>query len=529
MVDINLGALEELKTAKVAEAVNTLHRLGKKKPQVTPNVKIDNSEGYSWGLMEEFLTCYDKGNVDTNALRWVFLSMIGTMKGRDCWINFGGKPLYLNMYTSLIGSPGCGKSTAILIAKELLTELGYPSMTPEIIDPRKLIYYFTEEYKSHKADGLPMGDSSSVVASSARDSFHKSLLDEGTNPVLAFEIGDRGNNAQIMAQTRLSELDHDALAIISSELMGTMPPGSKWFVDKVLIDLFDAHDYERYEANEGVFLNKPIMNILGGITPQGLAKTFSVEDFNTGLLTRMMLVHVKDINKGDPWEQVHDFKASTELLSSLGDIYSYKGEISVSSEAKKTYKLITTMQYNSNYDIRLSFYYNRRSLFLVKVSGIIALIHGRTEILKADMITANTLLLYTEFDMPKALTEFGNTVTIKVRNAIIDYLEIMLHKSIPVHSVDIIEAVSAKLGISKDEVIITAIQKLVSTGLISALLSGTSNQYILDRPKNTDILEAMKAKVADPKAIPEWSIIDYANEEAPASIENSVDWNQIEL
>lgn len=526
-VEINLKKLESDVKESQDDALKGLLALGKKKPQVKPELNVstagDHSEGFSWGLMNEFLDCFDKGNTDTNALRWSFLSMVGMIKGRDCWVNFGGRPLYPNMYTALVGDPGCGKSTAIMIVKDLMDELGYPSKSPEIVDPSKLAHYFSREYKGQRVDSLPVEESGSVVNQSLKESFLQSFDQDKPDPLMSLEIRERYSGKQIITRKRLEQLDHDALGIMSSELMGTIPPNAKWFVNKILIDLYDAQDHESYEISEGTMLKKPVINLLGGITASGLANSFNTSDFNTGLLTRIMLVHSKEVEKGNPFEQTHDYKSSTQLLKNLNQVYDYQGEITISSNAKRIYNLISTTQYNAVYDIRLSFYYNRRSLFLTKIAMIICLLHGRNVINKSDMITANTLLLYTEFDMPKALTEFGNTAAIKIRNTIIDFLEKQLHKSKPVSSQDIIENVSAKLGLSRDNVVVSALQKLVSTNLVTALLVGEANQYHLNKPKNSDILEALKVKVADIDAIPEWNITNYALED------DAGEWDNLEL
>nr|CAA6830471.1 MAG: Unknown protein [uncultured Thiotrichaceae bacterium] len=410
------------------------------------------------------------------------------------------------------------------IVRDLMDELGYPSKSPEIVEPAKMAYYFSNEYKQSRVDSLPIAESGSVVNSAAQRNFLASFNEDGKSAGMALEIRERHSGHQFKTKVRLDDLDHDALGIISSELMGTIPPNAKWFINKILIDLYDAHDYERYEPTEGVVLNKPIISLLGGITASGLAKTFDTSDFNTGLLTRIMLVHSKDVEKGNPFEQVHDYKASTILLEQLNKVYDFKGEITISEEAKKTYKIIAMMQHNTSYDIRLTFYYNRRTLFLTKISMILALLHGRSEINRADLVTANTLLLYTEFDMPKALTEFGNTATIRIRNAIIDYLEKQLNREQGVTSKNIIENVAAKLGLSRETAITLEIQNLVQTRLITALELDSVMQYHLSKPKNTDIIEAKKVKVADDAAIPEWNISEYNMEE-----DTGPDWGDIKL
>jgi len=539
-LNINVNSPDQTPKAKQNKQIDEalaglLDRGTKDKVKVIPNVLregvegVDTGNAYSWGLMSEFMDCYDKGNTDPNCLRWGFLSLLGIIKGRDCYVNFGGRPVYPNLYTAFVGNPGCGKSTALTVIKDLLQELGYPSTTPEIVEPNKLAYYFGKEYKGSRVDALPVEGRPNQVNQTARENFLDSFKQDELDPLTVLNIRDRHSGHQLIARSRLEELDHDCLTIISSELMGTIPPNAKWYVNKILIDLYDAHDHDTYEVAEGVILDQPIINLLGGITPTGLATTFNVSDFNTGLLTRIMLVHHREIEKGDPFAQTHDYKASTELLHSINRIYDFKGEITLTAEARQTYKLIDMTQYNAVYDTRLSFYYNRRSLFLVKVSMLIALMHGRTEIEKKDMVTANTLLLYTEYDMPKTLSSFGNTPSIKIRNTIIEFLEGQIKKANPTLSKDIVEHVSNKLGVSRESAITVELQKLISTGVVNYLLMGDANQFFLSKPKNTDIIEALKAGVADYEAIPEWNISDYELAEEELDQVSVADWSDIDL
>ena len=475
------------------------------------NIASDKTEGYSWGLLADFLSAYDAGNTDTNSLRWAFLSTVATMKGRDCWVNFGGQPLYPNMYTLITGDPGCGKSTAINAAKSLLDELGYPSRTPDIIDAGKLGYYFTREYKEQRIEAMPLEDDATVTQSSAKQAF-LNKFDTAANTLAAMEISDRFTGRQFNTRERLEELDHDALAIVAGEYTGTFPPNAKWFTSKALIDLYDAPDHNRYEINEGTILQRPIINLLGGVTPSGLTKTFEASDLHTGLLTRIMLVFSTQVEKSDPFAQRHDFKASTDLLNSLRTLYDYKGEIGITEEARKVYNLISVMQMNSTYDIRLEFYYNRRSLHLTKVAMLIALLNSRAEITKSDMITANTLMLFTEFNMPRCLSAFANTAQIKIRNEIIDYLEKHMAGKAGITSEDIVVNVSGKLGINQDSQVVRQLQRLHDSGMIMVMdnVKG-ANHYILNKPKNTDVIEATALKVADINAIPEWDFTSYAN------------------
>lgn len=526
-IDVSPDAKHKRQDAEHKQSLADMLRQAEVKEQAPLSIDlspVDPTEGYSWGLLSEFMECFDKGNTDPNALRWSFLSIVSTMKGRDCWVNFGGRPLFPNMYTALVGSPGCGKTTAIMEARNLLDELGYPSRAPEIIDPRKLTYYFQNEYKQARAQAMPVGENSTPMVQSVRQNFLNSFNTQGGDPHLSLEIGARHQGQQLETNRRLQLSEHDELAIISSEFMGSIPPQAKWYVDKILNDLYDAHEHPTYEPDDGVVLHQPVMNILGGITQAGLAQTFKVHDFKTGLLTRIMLVHCKDVDKGNPFCQTHDYKASTHLMTQLSKIYDFKGEMTISKEAMELFLRIDMTKHNKSYDIRLEFYYNRRMLFLTKLCMILALLHGRDVISLSDMVTANTLLLYTEFDMPKCLSDFGNTASIRVRNAIIDYLEKQLNRSKPVTSKHIIENVSSMLGISRDGVIIQQLQSLVQSHLVTALEIDAVHQYHLAKPKNTDIIEAIKIQAADPAAIPEWNISQYAmdnNEET--------DWGDMEL
>jgi energy-coupling factor transporter ATP-binding protein EcfA2 len=469
-----------------------------------------NDKNQSWGLMDDFLRAYNKGNVEINGLRWGFYSLFSLIKGRDVWLNYGGNALFPNLYVALVGNPGCGKSTAITVVKKIAQELGYPSFSPEIINPNKLFYYFQETYKASIID--MMNDSGVIVEDKFiqdKKAFLASAFKEKSNPMLEFSISNRFDSPKSTQHLRLLELDHDAFGLWSSEFLGTIAPSNKWLVTKVLTDLYDAQDYTTYAPDEGIVLTRPIINLLGGVTTSGLAKSFGVEDFNNGLLTRMVLVKLGDIQKANPFGQKHNFVHSTQLLEDLENVYNMKGEITISKEAQDLFNRINNFQFNADYDIRLSFYYNRRSLILIKLSMLTALMNKRMVISDGDIKIANTLLMFTEFDMPSCLTDFASTTGIKIRNVIISYLETRLRTTEETTGDMIVKNVSQKLGIATPRPIILELKSLIESKAVLALPMGDRDSYTLQKPKNVDILRAMDYDFVNVDFIPEWNINDY--------------------
>src|ERR1700749_2585021 len=71
--------------------------------------------------------------------RWAALSMIGAYLGRQYSFSLGHFELYPNQYVMLIGDPGTRKSTAIKIAKKVLTGAGYTTISADKSSKEKFI------------------------------------------------------------------------------------------------------------------------------------------------------------------------------------------------------------------------------------------------------------------------------------------------------------------------------------------------------------------------------------------------------
>ena len=117
-----------------------------------------------------------------------------------------------------------------------------------------------------------------------------------------------------------------------------------------------------------------------------------------------------------------DLELQADLIAMLHNIKAkVRGELKMTAEAMamldKIYKTWAGID-----DIRFEHYTNRRLTHLIKLSLVIAASRIATSITLEDIVSANTLLSFTEQLMPKALGEFGKAkhsdVTHKVMSAL---------------------------------------------------------------------------------------------------------------
>ena len=71
--------------------------------------------------------------------RWAAISMVGAYLGRQYSFSLGHFELYTNMYIMLIGEPGTRKSTAIKIAKKIITAAGFDKISGDKTSKEKFM------------------------------------------------------------------------------------------------------------------------------------------------------------------------------------------------------------------------------------------------------------------------------------------------------------------------------------------------------------------------------------------------------
>ena len=310
--------------------------------------------------------------------RWSALSMIGAFLGRDFYLPFGHSTLYPNMYVMLIGEPGTRKSTAIKLAKKVITSSGYKSISSDKTSKEKFILDLAEQ-------NAP----------------------ETTDDILDSNLWGEGNDSYAEMYIACDEFN-DFIGLGNLEFISLL--GNLWD--------FSGTFTLRNKNSKSVSVQDPTISILGGNTATSFANAFPPDVLGQGFFSRLLLIHGEPTGKKIPFPEAPTQEQVAEVIDSLQRIkQTCVGPASISAEAKD---LLEYIYINSKglEDPRFISYSNRRFTHLLKLLLLISASHYRNEIQLEDVVEANTILTHTENLMPKALGHFGRARNAEVTHKI---------------------------------------------------------------------------------------------------------------
>jgi hypothetical protein len=298
-----------------------------------------------------------------------------------------------------IGSPAARKSSAVKAATKLLQYSGYTTISRGRTSKEK----FLLDLSGHVDDtGITHNPELTVGARQAI----KNLFDT--------DLAELGN-AGIPNET----------LIAADEFNNYIGSGNYEFIS-LRGELWDVPpDYPvRVKNSKSYTIDKPCVNILAGNTPTGFAIAFPPEVLGQGFASRLLLVYgerteVRTTLPKTPPEEVT--AAIAEHLQQIKVHVCGEFHIDLAGEA---YEAIDWLYKNwkAIEDSRFTNYSGRRFTHLLKTALLFAANELRTTVQIEDVIAANTLLTITEFEMPRALGEFGRSRNSEASTKIIEYL-----------------------------------------------------------------------------------------------------------
>lgn len=336
-------------------------------------------------MRDSFLTKYLHYVGETEAPifyhRWAAISMVGAFLGRQYSLSLGHFELYTNMYIMLIGEPGARKSTAVKIAKKIITSAGYDKISADKSSKEKFML------------DLSGMDGSDPDSNSSKQSID-AILDEQL-------WGDLNTKEPAEVYIACDEFN-DFIGLGNLEFISLL--GNFWDYNGVFKN--------RIKSGKSVEIHDPTVSILGGNTPTSFSNAFPADTLGQGFFSRLLLVF------SEPTGKLITFptKASTEdtsaIVSALQRIkIQVTGKATLTEEAQylldRIYRSSKPMD-----DVRFISYSSRRFTHLLKLCLIISACYYSSTIEVWHVIEANTLLTHTENFMPKALGSFG-----KARNS----------------------------------------------------------------------------------------------------------------
>ena len=312
-------------------------------------------------IMSYYLRAHTVSSTPLIFRRLALMTLIGGVVGRKVYVMDGDRKVYPNMYAMLVGDSGSKKSTAIADAVAFMGMVGYTNF-PNI--------------------------------RSSSDKF----LDDFADRV--FSAGDDINTLLD------SDLSETRVTLAIDEAKDFFCAGGS-DIHSALIRLYDCPDEYRTATRSAgdKKIEKPIIGFIGGATPQTLADIIPPSTYQTGLLSRLLLVceTIKPEYVPQPMANKQELATAAKLL---GNHLSATGPMQIDPAALQ---LLNDMGLKAvgPRDARLRSFVARRRDHLLKMAMITAICTGKRIIDLSILIYANSILTYCECTMHFALGGYG--------------------------------------------------------------------------------------------------------------------------
>lgn len=320
--------------------------------------------------------------------RWSLIGTLSAILARNVELKFGQGAIYPNLYLFLIGEPGARKSSAIGASKKAIKSIGFNLLSAARTSPEKFITDLEE-------NGLREG----------------------------------GNCSQIF--------------IAEDEFLDFIGSKNENFIS-LLTKLSDNHDNYSYRLKNSnvVDVFAPTISILGGCTHATFSQAFPPEIINTGLLSRMLLIHSEKTRKKITWPSSPDMDTRNLLGDRLKEMRLFhSGQMRVTPDANKAIDEIY-QKFEDLDDPRFAHYCSRRHDNFLKLCIIMASMELSLSLKLNHVIWANTLLCSIEDRFSKALGEFGKSKNADISSKIMNAL---YETDIPLNAMDLWKVVQTDL------------------------------------------------------------------------------------
>lgn len=292
---------------------------------------------------------------------WVALGTIASAAQRKILMDAGYYHVHSNMYIVLVSPPGRSrKSTALRIGKGILK--GVPDWGQDI--------YFSTQ-------------ASSVAA-------------------------------LVKQMSAIPTKEHQSLTAYSSELGSLLGSKSVEMTD-FLVDIYDCDpDWDKQTVGRGLEkIDRPWFNLLAATTPQWMGDNLSRTAIEGGFVSRTVFVF-DDTRKRVAFPELTDEQRAIKkhLIHDLAQIAGLKGRFTFSPEAKEYYRdWYEKVGAQDNVDYRISGFYERKHIHVLKVAMAISLAESDKLVLEArDIDVGIQLLTELEPGMRRAFSAVGKNV-----------------------------------------------------------------------------------------------------------------------
>jgi hypothetical protein len=330
--------------------------------------------------------------------RWSLITSISAFLGRKFWLSHGTSRIFPTSYVMLVGNPGTRKSSAIKTCKKILSHAGYANFSAEKTTKEKFLLDLEGLPESFGADygNRPQQQRGRAVAGSKVITPQDVLasLDLGTDT----ESHDGIPREVFICADEFNEFAGSGNLDFLSLL------GSLWDWDDEL-----ATYRHRLKNSKSLSIYQPTVTILGGNTHTGFQEAFPVAALGQGFLSRLLLVHGEPSGRKIAFPTKPEDGLRDKLQAFVREIGErVQGEATLSTPARNALAMIYATWKDLD-DFRFKSYSTRRFTHLLKLVLIVTAMRLSTNIEEQDVLLANTILTFTENNMPKALGEFGKS------------------------------------------------------------------------------------------------------------------------
>lgn len=286
---------------------------------------------------------------------WAGISCVAAALERRTYTYTYKGILYPNLYVFLAGGPGSGKSLMINESREMFSQIPDVKLGPDNPTRRSFLNSLQESIRPVSVNGFDFNIFSSLYLASRELIVFMSKYDTNL-------IGD-------------------------------------------LSDIYDNPDsYKAPRATvTSVEIERPTLNILGGVTPNFISEIFPEIAWGQGFTSRLLLIYGTKVNaKGIDLFERPDRKQNVELVKSIKEIALLNGEFVWTDDAQLAFNKWRDSGLDPvpTYE-RLHYYCERREAHIFKLAMVSAA--SRTHSLTVeldDFIRAKEWLLSAEASMP---------------------------------------------------------------------------------------------------------------------------------
>lgn len=317
------------------------------------------------GILTEYIKYTNNTEIPILFAFWCCVSAISACLGRRVWIKFSHLTYYPNLFVVLVaGSARCRKSTAINMARKMITEISpavnifSQKMTPEAF----------------------------IVA----------LSDCGISVKQSGKIINKASEGIVIADELSTLVDKKSFESGMISFLTT---------------LWDNHDHFEYTTlkHGKLIVPRSCISILGGSTEAWIKESVPRSAIGGGFTSRVIFVYRAKPSKFVPIPICTDenMKRYCDILTDLNAVRQLSGSFEMTKEASDFYCVEYERWFTNNLmerDSRLAGYVGRRMDMLIKLSMIVSASYSNSmKIELQDLRIAKDWLMKTEETMEKVM------------------------------------------------------------------------------------------------------------------------------